>query len=519
MVGLALLTFVIAIAMPATGLVGGGFFPDDDRSELSIVVDTPPGSSLEYTRLKAAEMVRMARAHEEVSYTYTTIGGQSGAVDQAIVYVRLVPKADRERSQQQLAAVIRQQAKQLGGATAWLSSGGMFGVQKQIMVQLRGPDVRVLNDLAAQVENAVRRVPGAVDVGLSTKGQRPEVTVNLDRGMAGSLGVTAGQIAQALRPAFAGIDAGDWVDPSGETRDVEIRFAPEARTRITDLQELPLTVQGPNGPVTLPLSQVATIQSGLAPARIDHLDRERVTNVEANTEGTSLTTVVGGIEAELAKIPVPAGYRVSQGGETESQREVFASIGAALVVAVLLMYLILVVQFGSFLDPIAIMISLPLSLVGVVLALFLTGNTLNLMSLIGVILLMGIVAKNAILLIDFAKWSHEEGMPLREALIHAGGVRLRPILMTTFALVVGMLPVALGQGEGSGSRSPMGIAIIGGVITSTLLTLLVIPTFYEILSGWREWVFARFRGTVKHRKEHRHPSLGTGTEPMPEAGD
>jgi HAE1 family hydrophobic/amphiphilic exporter-1 len=519
MVGLALLTFVIAIAMPATGLVGGGFFPDDDRSELSIVVDTPPGSSLEYTRLKAAEMVRMARAHEEVSYTYTTIGGQSGAVDQAIVYVRLVPKADRERSQQQLAAVIRQQAKQLGGATAWLSSGGMFGVQKQIQVQLRGPDVRVLNDLAAQVENAVRRVPGAVDVGLSTKGQRPEVTVNLDRGMAGSLGVTAGQIAQALRPAFAGIDAGDWVDPSGETRDVEIRFAPEARTRITDLQELPLTVQGPNGPVTLPLSQVATIQSGLAPARIDHLDRERVTNVEANTEGTSLTTVVGGIEAELAKIPVPAGYRVSQGGETESQREVFASIGAALVVAVLLMYLILVVQFGSFLDPIAIMISLPLSLVGVVLALFLTGNTLNLMSLIGVILLMGIVAKNAILLIDFAKWSHEEGMPLREALIHAGGVRLRPILMTTFALVVGMLPVALGQGEGSGSRSPMGIAIIGGVITSTLLTLLVIPTFYEILSGWREWVFARFRGTVKHRKEHRHPSLGTGTEPMPEAGD
>jgi HAE1 family hydrophobic/amphiphilic exporter-1 len=462
-------------------------------------------------------MVKMAAAHEEVEYTYTTIGGQSGAVDQAIVYVRLVPKHDRDISQSELAAVMREEAKQLGGATAWLSQGSLFGVQKSIQVQLRGPDVRVLNQLATEVEAAVRRVPGAVDVGLSTKGQRPEAEVVLNRGLAGSVGVTAGQVAQALRPAFAGIDAGDWVDPSGETRDVQIRFSPEARSRLTDLQQLPLVVQGPNGPMTMPLGQIAEVRSGLAPARIDHLDRERVTNVEANTEGASLTTVVRGIEAELAKIPVPAGYSISQGGETESQREVFTSIGLALAVAVLLMYLILVVQFGSFLDPLAIMISLPLSLVGVVLALFITGNTLNLMSLIGVILLMGIVAKNAILLIDFAKWSHEEGMPLREALIHAGGVRLRPILMTTFALVVGMLPVALGNGEGSGGRSPMGVAIIGGVITSTFLTLLVIPTFYEIMNEWKEWVFSKFRGTVHHRKEHHSPLIGT--EPTPEAGD
>jgi HAE1 family hydrophobic/amphiphilic exporter-1 len=517
MVGLAFTSFFIAIAMPVVGLVGGSFFPEDDISELSIVVDTPPGSSLEYTRLKAQEMVKMARAHKEVEYTYTTIGGQSGAVDQAIVYVRLVPKHDRDISQSELAGVMREEAKQLGGATAWLSQGSLFGVQKSIQVQLRGPDVRVLNQLATEVEAAVRRAPGAVDVGLSTKGQRPEAEVVLNRGLAGSVGVTAGQVAQALRPAFAGIDAGDWVDPSGETRDVQIRFAPEARARLTDLQQLPLLVQGPNGPMTMPLGQIADIRSGLAPARIDHLDRERVTNVEANTEGASLTTVVREIEAELAKVPVPAGYSITQGGETESQREVFTSIGLALAVAVLLMYLILVVQFGSFLDPLAIMISLPLSLVGVVLALFLTGNTLNLMSLIGVILLMGIVAKNAILLIDFAKWSHEEGMPLREALIHAGGVRLRPILMTTFALVVGMLPVALGNGEGSGGRSPMGVAIIGGVITSTFLTLLVIPTFYEIMNEWKEWVFAKFRGTVHHRKEHHGPLIGT--EPTPEAGD
>ncbi|HET9275358.1 MAG TPA: efflux RND transporter permease subunit, partial [Gemmatimonadales bacterium] len=175
------------------------------------------------------------------------------------------------------------------------------------------------------------------------------------------------------------------------------------------------------------------------------------------------------------------------GGDAQQQNEVFGNIFLALGVAVLLMYLILVMQFGSFLDPMAIMMSLPLSLIGVMLSLALTGLTINIMSLIGVILLMGIVAKNAILLIDFAKWSRErEGLPLREALIEAGAIRLRPILMTTFALIAGMVPIALGAGEGAQFRSPLGVAVIGGVITSTLLTLVAIPTFYEILDELRE---------------------------------
>ena len=172
------------------------------------------------------------------------------------------------------------------------------------------------------------------------------------------------------------------------------------------------------------------------------------------------------------------------------------------------MYLVLVIQFGSFLDPLAIMISLPLSLIGVMLALLVTGSTLNLMSLIGVILLMGIVAKNAILLIDFAKWAEESGKPRREALIEAGRVRLRPILMTTFALIAGMVPVAIGAGEGADFRAPLGRAVIGGVITSTLLTLLVIPTFYEILTDWRDWLATRLLG--RHPQPHGSQS-GPGT--------
>jgi HAE1 family hydrophobic/amphiphilic exporter-1 len=204
----------------------------------------------------------------------------------------------------------------------------------------------------------------------------------------------------------------------------------------------------------------------------------------------------------MDKIQLPPGVRLSQGGEVKNQGEVFGSIFAALGLAVLLMYLILVVQFGSFLDPLAIMLSLPLSLIGVVLALIITGDTLNIMSMIGVILLMGIVAKNAILLIDFAKWSHEAGMPLREALIEAGRVRLRPIMMTTLALIAGMIPVALGLGEGADFRAPLGRAVIGGVITSTVLTLVVIPTIYEIFDGWRKTVRRWFGRTEEKKQTH-----------------
>jgi HAE1 family hydrophobic/amphiphilic exporter-1 len=225
-----------------------------------------------------------------------------------------------------------------------------------------------------------------------------------------------------------------------------------------------------------------------------------VISVQANTEGRPLSEVVGEIDAKIRAIPISPEYSITQGGQTEEQREVFTRILIALLVAVVLMYLVLVVQFGSFLDPLAIMLSLPLSLIGVVGALMLTGDTLNIMSLIGVILLMGIVAKNAILLIDFAKWAEERGTPRRDAIIEAGRARLRPILMTTFALIAGMIPVALGVGEGADFRAPLGRAIIGGVITSTLLTLLVIPTFYDILASARDRTRRLFGRPPLHHK-------------------
>ncbi|HEY0970779.1 MAG TPA: efflux RND transporter permease subunit [Gemmatimonadales bacterium] len=505
---IAVLAFVSALAMPAAGIVEGGFFPEDDRSEFIISIETPPGSNLDYTRLKAEELAAITRRHPEVLYTYTTLGDEgSGAVDVGNVYVRLVPTHERGKSAEELARELRGEADRVSGVTASVFTQSMNGGRKQLQFQLRGADIATLTQAADQVVAVMRQVPGTVDIGLSTKGQKPELEVELHRGVAGSLGITVGQVAQSLRPAFAGIDAGDWEDPSGEQRDVVVRLAPEARRRAADLAQLPLVVTGPNGlPTTLPLGQVATVRQGLGPAIIDHLDGELVVTVEANVTGRGSGDVTNEIATRLGEIQLPPGVRWSLGGESKDQAEVFGQIFTALGAAILLMYLILVVQFGSFLDPVAILVSLPLSLIGVMLALWVTGNTLNIMSMIAIILLAGIVAKNAILLIDFAKWARERnGMPLREALIEAGAIRLRPIIMTTVALVAGMLPVALGTGEGSQFRAPLGVAVIGGVITSTFLTLLVIPTVYEIFDGWRAWVARRLGFVAAHTAEHRAP--------------
>ena len=486
-VGVMLLLFKV---IPAWHTVGSNFFPIDDRGEFNVKIETPPGSNLEYSRRKADEVVRLLKTYPEVRYAYVTLGGgAAGAVDEGNIYVRLTPRTQRSLSAEQFAARLRETTARISGVKLSVFTSDFGGGRKSVQLEVRGHDVPTITAVADQVEALVAGVPGVVDLGLSSKGKKPELTINVNRPLAGSLGLTVGDVAQSVRPAFAGLDAGDWVDPSGETRDVEVRLAPESRAQPEDLRRLPLLVVGPSGaPTTIPLGQVADITQTVGPAVINHLDRDPVVIVEANISGRPGGEVMEDIRARLARIPLPPGVRITEGGEAKDQAEVFGNIFIALGVAAMLMYLILVVQFGSFVDPLAIMMSLPLSMIGVMLGLAITGLTINIMSLIGVILLMGIVAKNAILLIDFAKWARErKGMALREALIEAGAIRLRPILMTTFALIAGMIPVALGRGEGAQFRQPLGVSVIGGVITSTLLTLIAIPTFYEILDSVREW--------------------------------
>ncbi len=519
MVLLAVGSFVVAIALPATGIVGGGFFPGDDRSELNMSVQTPPGANIDYMRLKVQEAISIARETQpEIEYTFASVGDGSGSVDKGSVYFKLTPKNDRDRSAEEIGFALRDEVMRIAGADVSVFTDDFAGAEKAIQLQLRGRSIEQLQPVADQYLAALRTVPGAVDVGLSTRGQKPELDIVVDRGLAGSLGLTVGSVAQTLRPAFAGIDVGTWVDPAGETRDVTVRLNTDARSRAADLEQIPISVGGMGADAKLiPLGQVASINQSLGPAIINHLDRDAVVRVEANTAGRPLSEVLADIAKATADIQLPPGVTYSEGGQAEQQAEVFTSIFIALGIAIGLMYLVLVVQFSSFLDPLAILVSLPLSLIGVMGALAITGATINIMSMIGVILLAGIVAKNAILLIDFAKTAREQqGMPLREALIEAGAIRLRPILMTTFALVAGMMPIALGTGEGAQFRSPLGIAVIGGVITSTVLTLVVVPTVYEILDAVRSR-FLRMVG-LKPPQTGQFRTYGMG-EPVPSIGD
>ncbi|MEQ1690709.1 MAG: efflux RND transporter permease subunit, partial [Gemmatimonas sp.] len=498
MVGIAMTSLLLAIALQVK-FGGFGFAPIQDNSELNVAVETPPGSTLEYTTAKTEEVARMVRAHAQVAYTYSTVGNASGsgAVDAATIYVRLVPKGQRTISQDALGEVIREEIGHVAGALTYtFAAGGLSGNQKQLQLQVQGPDANILSRLALQIADSVRQARGAVDVGLSTKGETPELSVRVHRGLASSMGVSVGQLATALRFAFAGVETGTWVDPTGISRTVRVRLAPAARERQRDLAGLPIMITGGAGAARsasfVPLEQVATITAGNGPAQIDHYQRRRVVTVGANVLGASMGNVANDVMTRVHQVPLPPGYHVTEGGQVESQNQMFGAIITSLGVAVLLMYLILVVQFGSFLEPLVILISLPLSLIGVVMALLMTGDTLNIMSLIGVMMLMGIVAKNAILLIDFAKWAHQDGrLSVRDALIEAGRTRLRPILMTTLALIAGMIPVALGIGEGADFRAPLGRAVIGGVIASTVLTLVVVPTVYEIMEHWRSSFLAR----------------------------
>ncbi len=516
---IAALSLVVAIGLQV--MFGGfGFAPLSDNSELNVAVETSPASTVEYTTLKAEEIAAIARAHPEVAYTYTTVGSSngSGAVDNGTVYVRLVPKKNRRVGQDAFGQQLRQELSHVGGASAYIfAAGGLGGNQKALQLQLQGPDANTLAQLAEPIADSVRVTPGAVDVGLSTRGQKPEFNVEVNRSLAGMLGVSLSQLALSLRYAFAGVDAGTWVDPSGVSRYVHVRLASSARENANDLGQLPVMVtpSASGGPVPfVPLSQVATITPSTGPAEIDHYQRQRVVTIGANVLGASVGNVNQNVMRRVNEVQLPIGYHITQGGQVESQNQVFTSMVLALGVAVMLMYLILVIQFGSFLDPLAILVSLPLSLIGVVAALLVTHDTLNIMSLIGVMMLMGIVAKNAILLIDFAKWAREDrGVPRREALIQAGRTRLRPIMMTTLALIAGMIPVALGRGEGADFRAPLGRAVIGGVVASTVLSLLVIPTVYEIFDEWREWLFGKF-----HRAPHVTPAPGAHGV-VPESAD
>jgi hydrophobe/amphiphile efflux-1 (HAE1) family protein len=485
---MALLAFVSLVGAIALHVKFGGssFLPASDQGSLMIEVRTPPSSSIEYARLKMESAAALARTLPETRDTNSSITSVGGRI-----YVDIGKRHTRVRSAKAIAADLRLMMARLIGADYVVQDDLNTGAKKPVQIEFTGPDARRLLQIANAYRVQLAQVPGAVDVGLSEQAPSDELKIELNRSLANSMGITVSDAAQALRVAFAGIDVGDWVDPGGESRDVAVRLHPADRVNADNIERLPIAVIGTDKMV--PLDQIAAITMGNGPSTIAHKNGKRSIAVSANVQGRSSGEVTADA-LQLAKgIAFPPGYGLALGGAGQDQQELFTQMGIALVMGIGLMYLILVMQFGSFTAPLAVMLSLPLSLIGVVLALLVTGNTLNLMSFIGVIMLMGLVAKNAILLLDAARKREAEGFGREEALMVAGRLRLRPILMTTFALIAGMLPVALGLGEGGEFYRPLAIAIIGGTITATLLTLLVVPTFYDSIEIAREGALAKFR--------------------------
>jgi hydrophobe/amphiphile efflux-1 (HAE1) family protein len=497
---IATVLFVGSFAVPP--LVGSEFVPEADEGFISLRLTTPVGSSLEYTDGKVRQVEEALKAFPEIRLAMTTVGTDEGR-NYARVNLRLVDRDTRARSQKTLEREIRKALAPIAGIELTL------GFMRPIFVNLLGPDPQTLSSIMRDFQARVAKVPGIADLETSDKAANPALSVRLNNAAAAELGITVQQVGSTLRPLLAGDTVSYWLAPDGNNYEVNVQLPKDRRRLAADIGNLPISTakRGPDGELRMvPLRQIAEVVESTSPQIIKRQELQRRVALYANVAGRpsgdagrDVNKVIEEMKGEL-----PPGYRFDVGGQQKDMEDSFKAALAALGLAVIFIYLILASQFASFLQPVAIMASLPLALIGVFLALLLTGTTLNIFSVIGIIMLMGLVTKNAILLVDFANRARAGGAGVVDALVQAGQVRLRPIVMTTAAMIAGMLPLALGLGEGGETQAPMGRAIIGGVITSTLLTLVVVPVLYTYIANGEE------RRRARHAAHGGDPAIAPG---------
>ena len=517
MLGIALryrfVTVLVALGIFITSIfmvrfLGTEFVPKADYSEASVTFYVPVGSSLQVTEAKAREVESMLRSFPEVRYTLSTINtGNANGKIYANVYFRLVDRQLRTLNIIEFTPIIRERLRKMGGLT--VTHVGLLdsvGGSKQIEFYLLGPDQAELERIAAVVTARLQDIKGLVDIESSVKPNKPTVDITVKREAAADFGLGVGSIANQLRTLVAGQTVGVWRADNDQTYDVLVRLDPTQRTYPHDLERLPFNIgQNPDGSSRIVrLNQVAQVSESIGPNQVNRRELSREVAFSGNTYGRATGEVSQDIQTMMAGIALPDGYRYQFGGATKNMKESFQYAVVALAMGVIFIYMILASQFKSFLQPLALMTSLPLTLIGVVGALMVFRSTLSMFSVIGVIMLMGLVTKNAILLLDFAIRAREgldrgdgtQDAPLgrTEALLLAAQVRLRPILMTTLAMVFGMIPLAFSVSEGSEQRAPLGQAVIGGVITSSILTLVVVPVVYCYIDDLSQWLKKLWHG-------------------------
>jgi HAE1 family hydrophobic/amphiphilic exporter-1 len=493
-VTIAFAAAVFAGSLGLASILPTEFMAEGDRGQIQIVAELPSGASLEASRSAAEDISRKVRKLPGVDFTFVTIGGGVQAeVNKAEIQVNLVDKKARAFTQAEAISYIRgmfegKSDMKIAVGPLFSMGGGLGDRSASIMYNIRGKDYGEINAAAGKIVSAMAAKGGYVDVDTTFRGGKPEVRVNISRDRAADLGVPVALIAMTIRTFFAGEKATD-LTADGSRYDVLVQLDEKYRGRLDDV--LNLKVRSVSGQLTS-LSNLVSVGTGEGPAKIERYDRMRTVAILANLEGKPLGDAVKEIDA-AAKSAVGPSLVGGWIGAAKIMQESFAELFSALLLAVLIVYLILAAQFESFLHPFTIMLSLPLSLIGAVGALLAAGMTLSIMSMIGIIMLMGLVTKNAILLVDYTNTLRKRGMSREEALLAAGPVRLRPILMTTTAMIFGMLPVALSLSPGGEMRSSMAVGVIGGLLTSMLLTLVVVPVAYSLLDGAKDRVVAALR--------------------------
>jgi hydrophobe/amphiphile efflux-1 (HAE1) family protein len=503
-----LATIAIALAFFIGSLMLVPFIPkgliDSGDIGLSTVsIELPPGSTLDETKSIAQEVTGLIRQSPAVNNVLATIGSGGGqstdGVNKATVFVQLKPREQRKLSQGKFEQQLRPLFAKIPGARVSFQGQGAVGSSKDFLLLLKSENPEALTAAANELEKQMRTVPGLVEVSSTASLVKPEILVIPDPARAADLGVTVQAIARTASLATIGDNEANLAKFNLPDRQIPIRVQidPKARADIDTLKNL--KVPGQNNTL-VPLTAVADIRLGSGPAQIDRYDRSRQVSLEANLQGTSLGDAVNAVRKLPAMNPLPSGVVEQPAGDAEIMGEIFARFGTAVAVAVLCIYAILVLLYNNFLHPVTIMVALPLSFGGALIGLLIAQKALGLYALIGIVLLLGIVTKNSILLVDYTLINQEEGKSQREAIIEAGVSRLRPIMMTSLASIAGTAPLALGLGPGAEVRSPMGIAVMGGFTTSTLLTLLVVPVLFTYVDNLQYSIRGLFRGRSKRRQ-------------------
>ncbi len=483
--------------------IGSEFVPQEDNNWTSVQIQTPIGSSLTYTNTKAEQVEAALKDFPEIKRVSKSVNKNNAWFE-----LQLTDKETRKRSQKQLDDAVRTRLNRIAGLEI------NIGFNRPIQVFVMGPDIKELARLSGDMMTKMRTIKGLVDIESTYKPTNPSLDIVVNRELASDLGVSMNEIGVTTRALIAGEPVGQWEGPDGENHQVMVRLPRDQRTGIGDLDKLYVRASGTNAdglPRMVPLRQVSEFNPSVSERRIDRRNLQRQIRIFS---GVANNVNVGEMSTEVKKIAnkleLPPGYRIQYGGSSQDMDESLGYAVAALALGVIFIYFILASQFGSFLQPLAIMASLPLSLIGVFLSLLIFGSTLNLFSIIGFIMLMGLVTKNAILLVDFTNHGIREGLSRDEAILNAGQVRLRPILMTTTAMIFGMLPLALAFGAGSEQQSPMAHAVIGGIITSTIMTLVVVPVLYTYMDSLGKWGSRYFTNKTP---EPMVP-VGGGAEPV-----